>query len=151
MRLRIPSRLNPVGGVADFIEAFKQPTPYRWPILALSAACTFTLIYWITQERVIGLPPAPEVTYISTFAEGRTDAEIRASNIENQEYQDRVRAEQARRDELVREMYRDLGRATGLDVEAMEAEIERDRAEEEAAQAEMAERVREGLESDSQE
>ncbi len=147
MRLRLPSRLNPADGVADFIQAFRQPTPYRWPILGLSAACTFTLIYWITQERVIGLPPAPEVTYISTFAEGRTDEEIRATNIANQEYQDYVRAEQAKRDELVREMYRDLGRATGLDVEAMEAEIERERAAKEAAEAAMAERVRKGLEN----
>ncbi|MCH2487692.1 MAG: hypothetical protein MK010_08125 [Erythrobacter sp.] len=130
--MRLSTRFNPVGGIQDFWSEFTRPNPYRWPILAVSLLCTFCLIFWITKERVIGPPAPPEVTYISTFAEGRTDEEIIASNIANQELQEEIRAEQAAREEEVRDMYRTLGRASGLDVEAMEAEIAEDRARQEA-------------------
>ena len=94
--------------------------------------CTFGLLFWVTKERVIGPPARPEVTFISTFAEGRTDEEIVASNLANQRLQDQIREEQAVREEEVRDMYRTLGRASGLDVDAMEAEIAADRARQEA-------------------
>ena len=35
MRMFNLKNVNPVGGVGDFIEYWKQPTPYRWQILAL--------------------------------------------------------------------------------------------------------------------
>ena len=94
--------------------------------------CTFGLLFWVTKERVIGPPARPEVTFISTFAEGRTDEEIVASNVAHQQLQDQIREEQAVREEEVRDMYRTLGRASGLDVDAMEAEIAADRARQEA-------------------
>ena len=130
--MRLSTRFNPVGGIQDFWSEFTRPNPYRWPILAVSLLCTFSLLFWVTKERVIGPPARPEVTFISTFAEGRTDEEIVASNLANQQLQDRIREEQAVREEEVREMYRTLGRASGLDVDAMEAEIAADRARQEA-------------------
>ena len=42
--------------------------------------------------------------------------------------------EQERIEEEKKQLYRDLGRATGIDVDAMEAEIEAERAAEEAAE-----------------
>lgn len=130
--MRLSTRFNPVGGVQDFWSEFTRPNPYRWPILIASMLCTFGLLFWVTKERVIGPPAPPEVTFIATFAEGRSDAEIAASNLANQRLQDEIRAEQARREEEVRDMYRTLGRASGLDVDAMEAEIAAERAREEA-------------------
>ena len=130
--MRLRNRINPVGGFSDFWTEWKRPTPYRWPILIASMLCTFGLLFWVTKERVIGPPARPEVTFISTFAEGRTDEEIVASNVANQQLQDQIREEQAVREEEVREMYRTLGRASGLDVDAMEAEIAADRARQEA-------------------
>ena len=130
--MRLSTRFNPVGGIQDFWSEFTRPNPYRWPILIASMLCTFGLLFWVTKERVIGPPARPEVTFISTFAEGRTDEEIVASNVANQQLQDQIREEQAVREEEVREMYRTLGRASGLDVDAMEAEIEADRARQEA-------------------
>lgn len=150
MRMRVSSRFNPAGGVADFWQAFRQPTPYRWPILGLSALCTFVLMFWITQERVVVPPQPPKVVYITTFAEGRSDAEIRASNIENQRRQDRLRAEQAERNEQVRDMYRELGRATGIDVDAMEREIAAEQAREEAAREAQARAIRQRTQSNSE-
>jgi hypothetical protein len=130
--MRLSTRFNPVGGIQDFWSEFTRPNPYRWPILIASMLCTFGLLFWVTKERVIGPPARPEVTFISTFAEGRTDEEIVASNLANQRLQDQIREEQAVREEEVRDMYRTLGRASGLDVDAMEAEIAADRARQEA-------------------
>ena len=130
--MRLSTRFNPVGGIQDFWSEFTRPNPYRWPILIASMLCTFGLLFWVTKERVIGPPARPEVTFISTFAEGRTDEEIVASNVAHQQLQDQIREEQAVREEEVRDMYRTLGRASGLDVDAMEAEIAADRARQEA-------------------
>lgn len=94
---------------------------------------TFTLMVLFIPESQRIEPRRPEVTYISTFATDRTDEEIAASNRENQERQDRLRAEAQARAERKKDAYRALGRASGFDVEAMEEQIERERAAEEAA------------------
>ena len=88
------------------------------------------VLYWATEETVYVPPRPPEVTYITTFAEGRSDQEIIASNEANQARNDQLRAAQEEIEEQKREMYRALGRATGIDVDAMEAQIEADRARE---------------------
>ena len=133
--MRFTSRFNPTGGIADFWHEIRRPTPYRWPILGLSLLCSFALLFWVTKERVLVPPEPPKVSFISTFAEGRTDAEIVASNLENQKRKERREAEQARREGEAKAAYRALGRATGLDVDAMERKIAADKAAEEAAKA----------------
>ena len=135
--MRYRTRFNAAGGISDFVSEWKKPTPHRWPILAASMAMTGSLLFWLTQENYYYPPQQPDVTYITTFAEGRTDEEIRASNLENQRLKEERMAEEARRAQLRRDLYKTIGGATGLDVEAMEAEIEA----EEAAAAE-AERER---------
>jgi hypothetical protein len=132
MRLRVDSRYNPVSGLADFWNEFRRPAPYRWPLLLLSAAITATLVYAFARERVYAPPERPEVTYITSFEPGRSEAEIAASNEENQVTQEALRALQEEREELRRELYRELGRATGIDVDAIQAQID---AEEEAEAA----------------
>ena len=126
-------RFSPRGGFEDFLAYWRQPTPYRWQILGLSVGLTFTLMVLFVPESQRAEPRHPDVTYISTFAPDRTDAEIAATNVENQQRQDELRAEREAREERVREAYRQLGRATGLDVDAMEEQIARERAAEEAA------------------
>lgn len=137
--MRLPNRYNPGEGVRDFWSVFTRRQPYRWPILGVSMMMTFGLLYWVTQERVVIPPPRPDVTYITTFAEGRSDAEIVASNIENARRQQQLREEIEARAEKRRELYRALGRATGMDVERIEREI----AEEQAREREALERQRE--------
>jgi hypothetical protein len=133
-------RLNwVVGGVLALLAslaiaaAIAEHVRIRVSVLAIAVLLTGSLLYQFTRERVRIPPPAPEVTYISTFEPGRTDAEIAASNRANQEKQDRLKAEQAEREEKVKDAYRALGRATGLDVEAMEREIARDKTQERKA------------------
>ncbi len=133
--MRFKSRYNPKAGVSDFWDYIRRPVPYRWPILALSCASTFGLLYAFTQESVFVPPEPPKVVFISTFAEGRSDAEIRLSNIANQKRKEAREAELAALREQKVDAYKALGRATGLDVDAMARQAEIDNARE-AAEAE---------------
>ena len=132
--MRLISRLNPAEGVGDFWEYIRRPQPYRWPILGLSMLMTGSLLFWVLQERYYLPPERPKVSFITTFAPGRTDEEIIASNIANQARKEALAAEQAEREELRREIYRSFGRAAGMDVEKIEREAAAERAREEAAE-----------------
>jgi hypothetical protein len=129
------SRLSPKRAVVDFANEWRQPTPHRWQILGLATAITFSMLVLLLPDSERVPPPRPEVTYISTWSAERTEAEIIASNLANQRRKDELAALRAEREEQRKEAYRALGRATFIDVDAMEAEIERERAAEEAARA----------------
>lgn len=135
------SRFNPVGGAADFWHEFTRPNPYRWRVLAASLLATFVLLYLFTQEKAYVPPEKPMVSFITTLAPGRTDAEIVASNIANQKRKDARAAERAKAEEEVQEIYRSIGRASGMDVEAIEAEAEAEKARAAAAEKARLERL----------
>ena len=139
------NRFNPTPGALDFWHEFKKPTPYRWPILGVSVLMTFGLMYQITSESVLVPPAPPEVTYIASFPADRSDAEIIASNIENQRNQDAVAALLEQGEERKRELYRALGRVSGMDVDEIEREAAQERAaleaEENARKAEVRRRA----------
>lgn len=124
---------DPVGAIADFRTVWNQAGKNRWRIAALAAAATIGTFSLMYQEEHRILPRPPQVTYISSWRADRTDAEIIASNKANEIYQRQVRAEQAKRDEEVRQIYVRIGRASGMDVEAIEAKARAERAAEEAA------------------
>lgn len=126
-----------IGGVA-VAAAIAEGIRIRIGILALAAVIP-ALVFWQFGKERWRVPPAPpEVTYISTFEGARSDDEIEASNRANQVFQDRLRAEQAQREEEAKEAYRALGRASGLDVEAMERELAREEARSERAESAIA-------------
>lgn len=135
------SRFNPKPGIKDFWNEFRKPNPYRWPMLIASALPFAVIFYWLSSETVYKTPDRPSITYITTFDPDRTDAEIAASNVENQEVKDL--REQAEEDlaERKRDLYKALGAATGMDVDAIEARADAERAareaEEEARREEM--------------
>ena len=119
-----------IGGVA-LAAMIAEKVKIRLGILLLAAAVPAAIFWQFGKERWRIPPPPPKVEYITTFADGRSDAEIAASNRANQEKQDALRAEQKRREEEAKDAYRALGRASGIDVDAMERRI----AEEEAQTA----------------
>lgn len=126
--------ISPRRAVKDFAGHWEQPTPHRWPILGVACAATFAVFMLFIPESTRIVPPEPDLIYITTFDENRTRAEIIASNCANQELQDSIRARLEQRAELRRDIYRALGEATFVDVDAMEAEVEEQRrAEREAA------------------
>ena len=126
-------RISPRRAVADFAHEWQQPNPYRWRVLGVSIAATFAILMVFVPKNQRVTPRPPEVTWITTYAPGRTDAEITASNLLNQQRKEELAAQQAAREERRKELYRQLGRATGLDVDAMEADIARESAAEQAA------------------
>jgi hypothetical protein len=46
-------QISPRGAVADFVHEWRRPNPYRWRVLGVSVAATFTLM-------VIVIPKASE-------------------------------------------------------------------------------------------
>lgn len=144
--MRIPARFNPATGIADFWNEIRRPQPYRWPILGLSILPVAGMLYWgVTGTTVYGEPERPEITYISTLDAARSDAEILAENRANQEVKDLRAAEEARIAKAKRDMYKALGAAAGMDVEAIERKAEAERAAE-AAAAEAKRREAQGAE-----
>ncbi|HSM52831.1 MAG TPA: hypothetical protein VK839_01465 [Erythrobacter sp.] len=133
--MRSLQRYNPGPGLADFWDYLRRPQPYRLPILIASTLPALAILVWAGSEARTRAPERPKVTYISTLAADRSDEEIMAENLANQEKQDKLRAERAVIEARKRELYRTLGSATGIDVETMEREAVAERAREEAAKA----------------
>jgi hypothetical protein len=133
--MSIWKNVDPVGAIADFRTVFQQAGKNRWRIAVLAAAATGAMFSVMFQEEHRIQPRPPQVTYITSWHADRTDAEIIASNIANQRYQDQLRAEQAKRDAEVREVYKTLGRMSGMDVDAIEAQAQAEKAAEEAAKS----------------
>jgi hypothetical protein len=132
--MRLKTRFNAKAGFADLWDYVREPRPYRWTLLAVSFAIPISGLALLSRESHFRPPDAPEVTYISTFAEGRSEEEIRQSNIANQQRKDALEAERAELEKRKIEAYKSLGRATGLDVDTMEREAAMER-EREAAEA----------------
>lgn len=124
-------RVSPRRAVSDFAEQWSHPTPHRWQILGVACAATFCLFMLLIPESQRIKPAAPDLVFISTFEEGRTDAQIIAENCANQQAKDELEQRIAESEEARREMYRALGRATFIDVDEMEREAQARRAAEE--------------------
>ncbi|MFN3864742.1 MAG: hypothetical protein ACK4RT_10725 [Erythrobacter sp.] len=127
------SRFNPVPGFVDLWHQLRRPTPYRWPILGLSVLPVMAILYWAVSQVEYKAPERPTIDYITTFAPERSDAEIIASNRANQELKELREAEEARIAGRKRAIYKALGAAAGMDVEAIERKAEARRAAERAA------------------
>ena len=113
--------IKPAGAVGDFVAVFRAAGRYRWRIALASLGCTATVFSLIVWEEARILPKPPEVTYINSWRPDRSDAEIHAGNLVNEQKKEREAAEQAERDEKVRHIYKVIGRASGMDVDAIEA------------------------------
>jgi len=126
---------NPRGMIRDFVSVWREAGRNRWRIAAVSGACTFAVFSVMAQEEAHGPPPSPKIDYITAWPAHRSDKEIVASNIANQKRKERLAAEQAARDEEVREIYKTLGRLSGMDVDAIEKKAMAERAAEERARS----------------
>lgn len=130
--MRFMRNISPVGALADF-RAVWSYNPHRWPVLALAILISGGIlsVFIPKSERI---PEGkPKITYVSTFEEGRSEAEIRAANVENQKRMDELAAYEAKLEEERKDIYRSLGRMSGMDVEKMEREIKEQEAADKAA------------------
>ena len=119
-------RISPRGAVSDFIEEWRRPQPYRWQILGLAVAITFAMMVFLIPESQRIPPARPEVTYITTWQEGRTDEEIAASNAANQARKEEAARLAEERQARRREAFRALGKASGFDVDELERQYSED-------------------------
>ncbi|WP_095012697.1 hypothetical protein [Tsuneonella mangrovi] len=110
-------------------------------VLLLAMAISATMIWQFAKFHVVGTNPKPEVIWISTFAPGRTDAEIEASNIAAQKRQDKIDAMEAAQTQRRKDLYAALGRATGVDVDAMQKKIDAEQAKVDAEKAKQREQL----------
>ncbi len=125
--------VQPAGAAADFREVWRQAGVRRWPFVAAAMCATLGVFYVIAQESWKAPPARPKVVFVNSWTADRSDAEIAAEIAANQKLQDRLAAEQAVREAKVKEIYRTLGRVSGMDVAAIEARAKADAAAEKAA------------------
>ena len=119
--------------IADFIAVWKQAGRNRWRIALISGACTYGVFHVMMDQGGQAPHPPPKVTYITSWSADRTDDEIIASNERNQKVKEILEAEQAERDEKVKDIYRALGRMSGMDVEKIEQKAKAEKEAEEKA------------------
>ena len=132
---RILRRLNPLAAMGDLGVQLSTPYPHRFKMMLAAAAVTTGLFSVIYQEGAAGLPLPPKITYIQSFAPNRSEAEIVAGNIAATKAARAAEAEKAAGQERVRQIYKTLGRASGMDVDKIEAEARAEREAEAAAMA----------------
>lgn len=124
--------VSPSGALGDLITVFREAGPNRWRYAFLAALPPLGIFLVFINEEGRGLPPRPEITYITSWRADRSEAEIVKSNIENQKLKERLAAEQAQREAQAREIYKTLGRYSGMDVDAIEKRALAERAAEAA-------------------
>lgn len=132
---RFLRRLNPLAALGDLGSELAKPYPHRFKIMAASAVITAGLFSVMWQEGAAGLPRPPEVTYVESLDPDRSEAEIVAGNVAATRAGRAAAAEEAASAERIRQMYKTLGRVSGMDVDRIEAEAKAEAAAEAAAKA----------------
>ncbi|WP_225205255.1 hypothetical protein [Novosphingobium huizhouense] len=113
------SNVSPARALKDLWQVLGAPSEYRWRALALAACVTGGIFYLMAQQEGRGLPRPPKVIYFESWRADRSDKEILAGNIAAQKKLDAEQAEEDRRAEDIRKMYKAVGAATGIDTQKM--------------------------------
>jgi hypothetical protein len=123
---------NPTGAIADFIEVYKQAGSNRIPIALVAGLCTFGVFSVMMTQSWKIKRKLPEVTYINSWPLDRTAEETRAFIEANQKKKDALEKARAEAAAEEQRLWMALGRASGMDVEAMKRKAEADKAAEKA-------------------
>ena len=120
--MSIFKNVNIIGSGSDLIRFLRTPREHR--LLLAVLACTppaIIVLLFNLDVMALGKPGEPQVTYIESWPADRSVAEIIKSNLERQKVEDQQEAQ-------MREAYKALGRASGMDVDRIEREANEDRA-----------------------
>ena len=120
--------INPTGAIGDFITVFRQAGSNRWRFALLSAAMTVGVFSIMSGESWKKLRPLPEVTYINSWPMDRTEEETRAFIEANQKRKEEREELQRQYEEEGRKLWKTLGRASGMNLEEIEAKAKADEA-----------------------
>jgi hypothetical protein len=111
--------VSPARAARDFLSVFGAPSEYRWRALGLAGLVTGGIFYVMVHQEGRGPPRPPEIIYFESWRDDRSDVEIIAGNIAAAKAAKQEEAEQEARDERARQVYRALGRASGIDTQKM--------------------------------
>lgn len=127
------SNVSPTGAISELWSVFQDAGSNRWRFAAMAAVGTVAILSLMSGESWKKARPLPEITYITSWPEQRTDAETQAFIKENQRRKDEREALLKEQEKIGQDMYMALGRATGVDVDAMKAKADAERKAAEAA------------------
>ncbi len=125
--------VNPAGAIADFRTVFQEAGSNRWPIALASAAVTIGIFSIMAQESWKKPRARPDIIYISSWPADRTDAETQAFIAANQRRKDEEAKLIAEQQKIGQDVWKTLGKVSGMDVDKIAAQAEADRAKAEAA------------------
>ncbi|VWX60774.1 conserved hypothetical protein [Sphingorhabdus sp. 109] len=111
------------GGFGDLVAVFRQSEPGERLLPAVMAiACTsfILFLFWLDPKVNTYTYVPQEVVYVENWTHDRTDEEILQDRWQVQCLKDKLAAKR-------RESMKELGRMSGMDVEAIEADIEAER------------------------
>ncbi len=127
--------ISPRRAMIDLLQVLGAPSEFRWPALGLALLVTGGIFWTMAHQGGRALPHPPTIVYFESWRADRTEQEIIAGNIAASR---KARAEalaEERRAEDIRQMYKTLGSATGLDTERMYQRGKAERAAQARAQA----------------
>ena len=111
--------VSPIGAIRDMLVVLGAQSEYRWRALALASMVTGGIFYVMVQQEGRGPPKPPVVIYFESWRADRSDAEIVAGNIAATKLAKAEEAAQETREENARQVYRALGKASGIDTQKM--------------------------------
>jgi len=118
---------TPRGALADFRTVYEQAGRNRWRIALFSALATFGMFSVMMGESWKKARELPEIIYINSWPEDRTEAETQAFIAANQRRKEERAVLEAKADAEAKAFWKALGRASGMDVDKIEAEAEAER------------------------
>jgi len=127
--------VSPLRAVKDLWLLLGAPTEYRTRSLLMAASITGGIFYLMVQQEGRGLPRPPTVIFFESWRADRSDKEIIAGNIAATKQARADAADEEARAEDVRQMYKAVGAATGLDTKTMYEQGKAEREAEARAQA----------------
>ena len=128
-------KINPTGAIGDFIAVFQDAGPRRWPIAIAALVCTVGTFSMMATQNWKAERRLPKVEFITSFPADQTEAERKIFVAANQHRKEADAARQEQYDADGRHMWKAIGRASGLDVDSMEAKAQAERKTEAAADA----------------
>lgn len=126
---------SPKGALADLRTVYDQAGRNRFWIGLLAGLTTLGIFSIMAGESWIKARKLPEIIYINSWPEDRTAEETQAYIKENQRRKEERAAMDAMADAEAKKFWKALGRASGMDVEKIEAQAEAERKAAEAAKA----------------
>lgn len=118
-RISYVKRISVGGAFSDLVDLLKWDSPYRIRFLALAGALTICIGGgFLVESSGFRIEPRPyEVEYIDLPPLNETEGQKEARYVRNREKRDAELEANRRKAERIKEFYRDLGEATGVDVD----------------------------------